>query len=183
MPEKIPEKKSARVFVKPDNTATINCPVCQLAKTVSVEKFKDKKHTINARCSCGHSFPVSFDFRKHYRKTTKLPGVFEIQPQALDKQQWKKTNLNGTYSLLAPASGSGHILITNISCGGLQFTLTGRHTIEPGLHARITFNLDDRKQSEISKMVAIQSINGHTFGCQFVGQEPLEQALRFYLFP
>jgi hypothetical protein len=177
------EKTIQRVFVKPDDTATINCPVCQLAKTVAVGKFRDTKHTITARCTCGHSFPISLDFRKHYRKKTTLPGIYEIQNPALANKHWKKTNLNGTYSLQAPASGGGHVLITNLSCGGLQFTTTGRHSIEIGQHARITFTLDDRKQTEISRHVIIQSITEHLIGCQFATNEPLEQGLRFYLFP
>jgi hypothetical protein len=52
-----------------------------------------------------------------------------------------------------------------------------------GQHAYISFTLDDRKLTQISKRVTIQSVAKHTIGCQFDSSEPLEQGLRFYLFP
>ena len=73
--------------------------------------------------------------------------------------------------------------VTNISCGGLQFTTPGSHAIEVGDQARIVFTLDDRKQTEINKKVIVQSISGNIVGCQFASNETLEQGLRFYLFP
>ncbi len=171
-----------RVFVKPDDTATINCPKCQLVKTVAVGKFRTTRHTITARCTCSHSFPVSLDFRKCYRKKTALPGRYKIRAEVNDKH-WKKTKLTGAYTMQAPASGNGHMLVTNISCGGLQFTTPGDHAIEVGQQAQISFTLDDRKQTNIMKHITIQSVAGNIIGCRFADDEPLEQGLRFYLFP
>jgi hypothetical protein len=179
----MPDDNIQRVFVKPGDTATIHCPVCQLAKTVDVGKFRTTRHTIMARCTCGHSFSVSLEFRKCYRKKTELPGTFEAQAANTDDAQWKKTYLTGVYSMQPPATGGGHMQVTNISSGGLQFTTPGSHAIEVGDHARVTFTLDDRKQTEINKRVIVQSVIGKTIGCQFACNETLEQALRFYLFP
>lgn len=139
---------------------------------------------MTARCTCGHCFPVSLDFRKHYRKQTTLPGTYETQGSEFNDKCWKPTKLTGVYTMQAPATGSGHALITNLSCGGLQFTTTNsRHAIEVGQQARITFNLDDKKHSEINKRIIIQSVTGNIIGCRFAQNEPLEQGLRFYLFP
>lgn len=178
----IPEN-TQRVFVKPDDTATINCPKCQLAKTVGVGKFRTTRHTITARCACGHSFPVSLDFRKYYRKKTALPGTFKTQASAVDDKHWKKTKLAGVYSMQEPSVGCGHMQITNLSCGGLQFTTPGDHAIEVGQQAQITFTLDDRKHTQISKRVIVQSVADNIIGCRLADNEPLEQGLRFYLFP
>ena len=84
-----------------------------------------------------------------------------------------------------PAIGYGHMHVTNISSGGLQFTTPGSHihNIKIGDQARITFTLDDRKQTKIDKQVIVQSINGNIIGCRFAATESLEQGLRFYLFP
>jgi hypothetical protein len=183
MSDKISDNNIQRVFVKPDDTATIHCPVCQLAKTVDVGKFRTSKHTITARCACGQAIPVSLEFRKHYRKKTTLPGTYEAQVSKSDDKHWKKTNLTGVYDLQAPATGCGHMQVTNISCGGLQFTTHNTHSIAIGDHARITFTLDDRKQTPIDKRVIVQSIAGDAIGCQFANSETLEQGLRFYLFP
>jgi hypothetical protein len=67
--------------------------------------------------------------------------------------------------------------------GGLQFVTSNDHAIETGHKARVVFTLDDRNQTELIKNVVIQSVNGHVIGCRFAEGEPLEQALRFYLFP
>lgn len=176
-------KNTQRVFVKPDDTATISCPKCQLAKTVEVGKFRTTRHTITARCTCGHSFPVSLDFRKCYRKQTALSGTYATRASKVDNKNGKKTKLTGTYSMHAPAFGDGHMLVANISCGGLQFTTPGDHAIEVGQQAQINFTLDDRKQTNITKRVIIQSVAGNIIGCRFADDEPLEQGLRFYLFP
>ena len=179
----MPANNIQRIFVKPGDTATIHCPVCQLAKTVDVGKFRTTRHTITARCTCGNSFPVSLEFRKCYRKKTALPGTYEARAANIDDKQWKKTNLTGVYNMQAPATGCGHMQITNISSGGLQFVTPCSHTIEVGDHARIVFTLDDRKQTEINKQAVVQSVLGNVIGCQFYSNEILEQGLRFYLFP
>jgi len=73
--------------------------------------------------------------------------------------------------------------VTNISCGGLQFTTPGSHAIEVGQQARITFTLDDRKKTEINKQVIIESVPDNIINCRFASNETLEQGLRFYVFP
>jgi hypothetical protein len=172
-----------RTFVKPDDTAAITCPACQLTKTIAVGKFRSTRHTISVRCTCGHSFPVALDFRRHYRKKTTLPGIFDTADLELDTIKWKKSRLTGVYTLQAPATGDGHMKVTNISLGGLQFVTPDDHAIEVGQKARVAFTLDDRHQTEIIKNVIIQSVNDHVIGCQFAEGETLEQGLRFYLFP
>jgi hypothetical protein len=179
----MPDDNMQRVFVKSDNTAIIHCSQCQLAKTVDVGKFRAGKHTLTTRCTCGNTFPVSLEFRKHYRKKTTLPGTYEAQLPQADDNHWRKTNLTGVYNMQPPATGCGHMQVTNISLGGLQFTTHSSHHIEIGDHARITFILDDKKQTKIDKRVVIQSIVDNIIGCQFGSNEIPEQGLRFYLFP
>jgi hypothetical protein len=176
------EPTLVRAFVKPDDSATITCPYCQQAKTVPVGKFRDQQHVLKVRCACGHSFTVSLDFRKHYRKKTILPGIYEIT-DAAHRKHWKKTQLSGVYTMQAPATGCGHMQVTNISLGGLQFKTPGSHSISIGQHAQVSFTLDDRKQTTIIKQVTVQSIDDKTIGCKFSDNQPLEQGLRFYLFP
>lgn len=99
-----------------------------------------------------------------------------------DKQS-EKTQLTGTDVMKSPDAGFYRVIVTNISLGGLQFTLHRRHTIEKGQQARITFTLDDQKQTEINKQVIIQSVSDNIIGCRFADNEVLGQGLRFYLFP
>lgn len=173
-------KNIQRVFVKSDDRATINCPECQLAKTVAVGKFRSNRHIIKVRCTCDHSFPVSLDFRKFYRKKTALSGTYATPTSSLDS---KKSRPAGVYGLQTPTMDIGHILVTNVSCGGIQFTTPGSHTIKIGQEARIVFTLDDRRHTQISRRVIVQSVADNIIGCRFFDNEPLEQGLRFYLFP
>lgn len=173
-----------KTFVKTDDTAVIKCPECDLAKTIAVGKFRSNRHSITVRCTCGHSFPVELDFRQSYRKKTSLAGEYETLDMGIDQKNWKKTTkLTGVYTIQHPAGGDGHMQVTNLSSGGLQFVTSSDHVIEVGHHVQVSFTLDDRHQTEITKNVTIQSVNGSVIGCQFIAGEPLGQALRFYLFP
>ncbi len=176
------EPTLVHAFVKPDDSASITCPHCQLAKTVPVGKFREQQHVLKVRCACGHSFSVSLDFRKHYRKKTVLPGIYEMT-DGTHAQRQKKTRLSGIYAMQAPATGGGHMQVTNISLGGLQFKTPGAHSITIGQQAQVSFTLDDRRQTTITKLVTVQSIDDKTIGCRFSDNQPLEQGLRFYLFP
>ena len=82
-----------------------------------------------------------------------------------------------------PAMDISHILITNVSCGGIQFTKPANHTIKVDQEARVSFTLDDRNQTQISKRVIVQTVADDSIGCRFVDDKHLEKELRFYLFP
>lgn len=172
-----------KIFVKPDDTATIVCPQCQKSRTVAVGNFRSIQHIIKARCTCCCSFSVHLDFRRYYRKKTAIPGTYTTPISKLDPQKWKHAKLAGVYTMHTPAAGMGHMQVNNISAGGLQFTTPGDHDIEIGQQAQISFTLDDRKHTQINKRVIVQSVTDHTIGCRFDSNEPLEQGLRFYLFP
>ncbi len=173
-----------RAFIKPDDTATIVCPECQLAKTVAVGKFRaTNRHKITARCTCGHSFPIILDFRRHYRKSTYLPGIYKKRVTDIENRDTNKAKRTGCRTMQAPSVGDEHIMVTNISNGGLQFTARARHGIEVGQEAQVTLTLDDRKHTEICQRVIVQSVAENIIGCRFADNEPLGQALRFYLFP
>lgn len=182
-PQTMTENTTPRTFVRPDDTATITCPACQLVKTLSVGQFRGNRHTISVRCACGHRFSVALDFRRFYRKKTTLAGIYDTQAlDSIDNKE-RRTQLSGVYTMQAPAFGSGVMQITNISSGGLQFVTTYDHTIELGQKARVNFTLDDRNHTELTKNVIVQSVNDRVIGCRFAEGEYVEQALRFYLFP
>jgi len=75
------------------------------------------------------------------------------------------------------------MLVTNISNCGLQFTTFGSHALKINQQIHVAFTLDDQKKTEINKHVLVQSITDNIIGCRFADNEPLEQGLRFYLFP
>ncbi len=156
--------KVHKSFVKTNDTASIRCPDCALVKNIVVGRFRNNKHTLKTRCSCGCTFLVALDFRRHYRKPTKIIGI---------------------YSLIGPhASGGGQMQVNNISRSGVSFTVSGRHSIGVGQKALLHFQLDDKNQTELTKKVLVKNIQDtNNVGCEFVNQTHIGKSLGFYLRP
>lgn len=152
-----------KAFVKTDDIASIRCPKCDLVKDIAVGKFRDSRHTLKTRCSCGNIFVITLDFRKHYRKSTKIEGIYTL--------------------IGPPTSGGGRMLVFNISRSGLGFSVSGQHNINVGQKASISFTLDNKKQTKICKQVIIRSIKENEIGCEFLDSNDIGKDLGFYLQP
>lgn len=153
-----------KTFISHNNTAAITCPKCGKSRSINVEKYRYKRHTIKVRCSCRYQFAVLLDFRKHFRK---------------------ETNLEGTYTMVGPAAGSGILNILNISRLGIGFSVgfavNGSHRMVPGQKVKVTFQLDNKKKSTINKSIIIRSVNDNYVGGEFDLNEAFEKDLGFYL--
>jgi len=148
-----------KVHVRDNNTATLVCPACGTVKIIAADKFRQGNHTIKVQCRCQQTFSVLFDFRRHYRKQVNLPG---------------------TYVILS-AGGGGIINITNISRGGLGFTISGLHGIKENQKLQIEFQLNDKKKSVLKKQVIVKSVLQNLVGCQFLDNVEMEKQLGFFL--
>ncbi|THB74625.1 MAG: hypothetical protein D6B25_13110 [Desulfobulbaceae bacterium] len=155
-------KRSEKIFVADSGKATICCADCGITKQVPVQRYRGKKHTLKIRCSCGSSFPVHLEFRKAYRKSTELDGVYRI---------------------ISNGGGGGAASIQNISKDGIGFSVSGVHAIKVGQKAMINFVLDNRKSTRINKEVVVRSVTKNRIGCQFSDHQPFEKDLGFYLQP
>lgn len=155
-----------KTFISPDDIAAITCPKCSKARKISVTKYRHKRHKLKIRCSCHYVFGVLLDFRKHYRK---------------------ETNLQGTYKMIAPAVGAGRLNILNISRNGVGFSigisLDGAYAITPGQKMSISFQLDNKKQTSIQKLVTVRNVNDIYIGAEFHADSAFEKDLGFYLRP
>lgn len=149
-------------FVNTDGIAVIKCPSCGKIKNLQAEQFRGRQHTLKVRCNCGYGWSLLLDFRRHYRKTTEL---------------------NGTYTLEAPATGGGRLTVINISRSGVGFSVIGNHGIKIGHKVRLLFNLDDKKNTSIDKRVIVRAIHGTYIGCEFIEEKAFEKDLGFYLQP
>lgn len=151
-------------FISRNNTASITCPKCRKTRNINVEKYRFRRHTIKVRCSCNHSFAVLLDFRKHFRK---------------------ETNLDGTFVMVPPGVGSGKLNVLNLSKIGIGFTIgfavDGAHKIVPGHKVRVTFQLDNKKQTVINKNVIIRAVSDNYIGGEFDVNQAFEKDLGFYL--
>ena len=151
-----------KVFVREDGTTVVKCPYCAHARTVSVQKFKDKKKFLNIKCRCNKSYTVSLEFRKLYRKST---------------------NLKGSYINITLGNEPGIMTVKDVSMGGIGFEVTGKNRIAKDHELLVTFTLDDAHSSVIKKQVVVRIVNGNFVGCEFIHAHEYDKALGFYMLP
>lgn len=156
-----------RAFVVSGNSGVpITCPKCNMTRPIPAGKLKNKPHSIKVRCTCSHVFQVVLDYRKYYRKSTKLIG---------------------TYSLTAPYTGTGNVIIKNVSQGGIGFSPVTRgivrHPFVNDQKVKISFRLDDKKETMVEKTVVVRHVDSDYIGTEFDKNEVLDKALGFYLRP
>jgi len=151
-----------KTFVKEDSQATIVCPACSSAKTISVEEFRHRQHVIKVKCKCGNSFSLQLEFRQFFRKDTDIQGVYDIKP---------------------PARGGGIATIVNLSLTGACFEVRGLHDLKIGHKGSLVFTLDNRKETVLYRQVIIRSVEGKRIGCEFVEDRAFDKELGFYLLP
>ena len=151
-----------KTFVTEDSQATIVCPACSSAKTISVEEFRHRHHVLKIKCKCGHSFTLQLEFRQFFRKDTDLHGVYDLVP---------------------PARGGGIATIVNLSLVGACFEVRGVHSLQVGHKGSLVFTLDNRKETVLYRQVIIRSVDGNRIGCEFVDDRAFDKELGFYLLP
>lgn len=152
--------ETVKAFVRANDTVTIVCPVCKAPKNAAVGAFRDKSHYLKVRCSCENVFTVHLDFRQHYRK---------------------ETDLSGTFRSINPPGMGGDIHIKDISSSGIGFTVNGVQFLERGHILTLTFTLDDKKRTKLTKEVVVRTVQGDFVGCRFVETKAYEKELGFYL--
>lgn len=141
------------IYVRPDNTAVITCPHCNLQKTIKAESFRGRKYKFKAKCNCNNVFTVTLEFRKRKRK---------------------RTNLRGTCVNHSQDDSSGNIIVKNLSVSGLEFTSYDHQNFSVNDELTVSFNLDDDYQTEINREVVIREIRSSSIGCEFVGSGELD---------
>jgi hypothetical protein len=156
------KKEIVKSYVRPDNTAVINCPNCKRQKELKVEAFTGSKSRLKIKCGCKKVFLVQLESRKRYRK---------------------RTNLSGTYINHSQHNSSGKLYVRNISVSGLEFTTMDIHTFKLEDELSITFTLDDEQRTEVTKDVIVRGLRKHAIGCEFErsGDLAFDGPLGFYI--
>jgi hypothetical protein len=75
----------------------------------------------------------------------------------------------------------GDIHIKDVSVSGVGFTVNGMQFLERGHTLSLTFTLDDKKKTTLTKEVVVRSVQGDFVGCRFVETKAYEKELGFYL--
>ena len=152
------------VYISASNHATFTCPQCEATKTLDVSRYAKMEQTVKvkSKCACGHTWTSVLEKRKVYRKHVSLSGTFT---HIVDN--------NPVYK--------GAMVVTDISAGGLKIKLLEPLDLRLDHKLRVEFQLDDARNTLISKNVLVKNIDGIYIGVAYSRSEPDDPALGFYL--
>ena len=152
-----------------DNQGTLVCEQCGKGKVINIAGIKIIGEPLKIRCGCGHTFFISIEVRKFYRKKTKLPGEYVQMGLPITNKPDK-----------------GRMTVEDLSRSGLGFRTERPHTLQVKDTIRVTFHLDDTKHSEVSARAEVKRVDDSFVGAAFLDLEEYSDANRilgFYLMP
>ena len=152
--------------LKDGKTATITCTQCTRKKRLDRSQIRAIGTRLKATCICGSVKYVRIELRREQRKTVNLEGIF--------------INGTGDWSVMQPDDWGG-IRIHDLSHHGVGIKRFDNADVRVGDRFRVKFTLDDTARSVIQKEVVVRSVVGNAIGCEFVGQDPCDVTIGFYL--
>ena len=134
-------------------TSTVECPYCGQRKRIRIPRIDSRESDvkIKTKCTCGKSFFLAFDKRRHSRKNTNLTGGY--------------LHLRREYR--------GLVTIKSVSKSGVGIELNSERAMLKNDKVLLRFNLDDERKSYIEKQAKIKRSEGLKFGLEFM--EPLAE--------
>ncbi|MBN1663397.1 MAG: PilZ domain-containing protein [Deltaproteobacteria bacterium] len=140
------ENSVKKIYADLNGTATFVCPHCGNVRKEQAALYKDVKGPIAIECNCGQTYSVQVEFRKFYRKETRLEGIYATASSPSD---WIK------------------VTVKNVSLEGCGFETVGKDMLQKGVEIKLEFKLDDAKRSLIRKRALVLSVFGRYVGCKF----------------
>jgi c-di-GMP-binding flagellar brake protein YcgR len=158
--EKMPNSERVYLFANPHSRIT--CQRCQQSFTLQIGKRAGIANPQAVYCPCGALYLVALQARQYARKDT---------------------NLEGTYLHEQGGEQTGHMIVENISYGGLQMRLSAPHTLAEDDIILIQFTLvDQQRNSElIQEAVRVRYVRDQVIGTQFIDSHGLPKVLTDYL--
>jgi hypothetical protein len=157
--EKMPN--SERVYLLANAHSRLTCQRCQQSFTLQVSKQSGVANPQAVYCPCGALYLVGMQARQFARKDT---------------------NLSGTYLHEQGGEAIGHMIVENISYGGLQMHLSGPHTFAEDDKILIQFALHPQQNGElIQETVRVRYVRDRIIGTQFIDSHGLPKVLTDYL--
>ena len=93
----------------------------------------------------------------------------------------RKTRLKGHYTYHSQNDKLGILFVEDVSMTGLAFTCYDLKNFKVDDELSITFNLDDYRQTEISKSVIVNNVRKISVGCVFETTEQDNSPLGYYI--
>lgn len=156
-------KHAVKVFVQPDNTATVYCRWCNKTKEIDVSRFKGHVNC-KVKCSCGKISRVQLEFRSQFRKKTELRGSYRM----IDKE--------------GKPVDAGAMTVVELSRKGVRMEIRELPLdMAPGDLVNIRFNLDDNVQTRIDRNVIVKNIHPPYVGATFHRPTDTDNRIGYYL--
>ena len=134
-------------------------------------QYAGTKHFLTINCPCGTTYGVKLNFRKQYRKDVSIGGFYTTDDEDIGSID------SGTVPTVPI-----NCRISDISLGGLGFTVIGQVGFQVGDTLRIRFTLDKEPPEIIEKEVLVRMIRDNYIGCAFIEESGFtDRTLGFYL--
>jgi glyoxylase-like metal-dependent hydrolase (beta-lactamase superfamily II) len=167
-PKKIPVQD---INVIKDKSIVLTCPDCLLVREVPVAKYMGAKHFMTVKCSCGATYGVNLNYRKHYRKDVSLGGYYAAADADV---VW--AGMSGRESMPI------NCRIQNISMGGIGFTALDMVRVKLDDTLKVKFTLDKDPPEVVEKKIFVRTIRDNYIGCEFTKESmEYDTTLGFYL--
>ena len=143
-------QKDLRVFINDRGEGTFICPACDKGVIRDLSQFIGAATAVRlkCKCSCGNVYRVLVERRRHFRKPTKLVGMFSHRPAT-----GKPTK--------------GLVKIQDISKTGLRFSVNSMPEFEVGSKLTVEFTLDDEDRSQVREVCIVRRIQSNIVGVEF----------------
>lgn len=135
-----------KIYADASGAVTFVCQKCGDVRKEDAETYKHIWGPIKIQCKCGNAYNVQVEFRKFYRKDTKLPGIF---------------------SMLSTPKSWERMIVKNLSLEGCRFETMTAVMPKQGDQINVEFKLDDFNNSLIRKKAVVLSVYENYVGCKF----------------
>jgi len=167
-------KEATKITVHADKNdeICILCHECGHSRTVDASPFKHMALPIEVTCfQCGHTFSVSINFRKSYRKKTNLSGICTV----IDPSGRKAPHDIDSVSAIA---------VEDLSRIGIGIRAKTPLKVFVGLRLEVKFRLDNAERSLVVKEVVVRRVVDDHIGAEFSPHvDGRDKELAFYLLP
>lgn len=153
---------TSTIYANKNHEITIICPQCGKIKQQTLPNTGLTGKPLKVKCSCGHIFPALIEGRRHYRK---------------------RVTLFGTCSTSEAVASPEKIVVEDISFYGLRFRTAWKNQYQVGEVLRVSFVLDNMRQTVITKTVVVKSVRDRLVGAAFHHPDEPNATFGFYLMP
>jgi hypothetical protein len=150
-----------KCYLSPEGRGLILCPSCSFGKAFDFKDNIPASRNVVVSWKCGKQFETYLEIRQHHRKRVKLLGQYN--------------NLT--------SRRSGRMIVEDISQMRIGFRAMGVAYFEKEDLVKVSFELDNAKNSLIVLKGSVRHFRGNFVGCRTLEIPEGWTELGFYLLP